>query len=451
MIVVIDVINHLMKEMNFRNIKKSASIVITLLSRRAGPARSGTGGGEGVTLLLLLISLSSFAQQSLAIDEAVKIALKNNQLIQSNEYKVEYFKELKKTSTDLGKFSATWMHGQYNSLLQDNNLQFNQSIPFPTVLSNQSKLGREQVIGAEKSLVVAKNELAYEVKSVYHQLLYQQAIKNLLLSQDSLYEDFFRASSLRYKTGESNLLEKTTAETQLKDSKNQASMNQSDIEIAKVRLQALLKYDATFNTIGILEKRKLPSSFDSVSLVLNPQLNYLQQQTTINKQAKVTERSRMLPDFNVGYFNQSLVGVQNINGLDQYFGADKRFQGFQLGVSFPLWFAPQVARSKAAAFAELESKKNADHFKTTLSGLFAQAQQELNKHLSSLDYYETNALKNASLILSQSSKAFKAGEISYIEYLQSLKIAIGIKSSYLNELNLYNQSILKIEFLMGVY
>jgi cobalt-zinc-cadmium resistance protein CzcA len=413
--------------------------------------RRGAEGKSIIILLLFLTSLSSFSQSAFTIDDAVKIALKNNQLIQSNEYKVEYFKELKKTSTDLGKLSATWMHGQYNSLYQDNNLQFNQSIPFPTVLNNQAKLGREQVIGAEKSLVVAKNELAFEVKSVYSQLLYQEAIQRLLLSQDSLYEDFFRASSLRYKTGESNLLEKTTAETQLKDSKNQASMNQSDIEIAKARLQALLKYDASFNTIGILEKRELPSSLDSVSIALNPQLSYLQQQTTIYKQAKVTERSRMLPDLNVGYFNQSLVGVQNINGQDQYFGADKRFQGFQLGVSFPLWFAPQVARSKAAVFVELESKKNADHFKTMLSGVLAQAQQELNKHLSSLDYYETSALKNATLILSQASKAFKAGEISYIEYLQSLKIAIGIKSGYLQELNLYNQSVLKIEFLMGTY
>ncbi len=390
-----------------------------------------------------------FAQNTLSLEEALNIALKNNELIQSAEFRVAYFRQLKKTSTDIGKFSATWMHGQYNSILQDNNLTFTQSIPFPTYISNQNKLGKAQAIGAEKNLMVVKNELAFQVKAAYYQLQYLKAFHLLLLSQDSLFEDFGRASSLRYKTGESNLLERATAESQLMDVKNQATLNLADIEIAKTHLQALLKYEESVSTADILEKRKLPQALDSVSFATNPQLNYLQHQTAISRQAKITERSRMLPDLTLGYFNQSLIGVQNINGQDQSFNAGNRFQGFQLGLSIPLWFAPQVARSKAAAFAELETKKNAEYFKTTLAGTFTQAQQELNKYLSSLNYYESSALKNANLILSQSKKSFKAGEIGYIEYLQSLKNAIAIKSSYLQLLNQYNQSVIKIEFLSG--
>ena len=235
------------------------------------------------------------------------------------------------------------------------------------------------------------------------------------------------------------------------DVKNQAALNLADIEIARTHLQALLKYEEPISAKGSLTKRELPLRFDAVSIVSNPQLNYLEQQTVINKQAKVTERSRMLPDLNLGYFNQSLIGVQNINGQDQYFDASKRFQGFQLGLSFPLWLAPQAARAKAAAFVELETKKNADYFKTILAGTFTQAQQELKKHTNSLIYYETSALKNANLILSQSKKSFRAGEIGYIEYLQSLKNAIAIKSNYLQVLNQYNQSVIKLEFLTGTF
>jgi len=341
------------------------------------------------------------------------------------------------------------MHGQYNSLYQDNNLTFTQSIPFPTVLSNQHRLGQEQVIGAAKNLSVVKNELAFQVKSSFYQLQYLEALRLLISSQDSLFEDFARASSIRYKTGESNLLEKTTAESQLMEVKNQAALNLADLEIAKTHLQALLKFETPVSAAGVLQKRGLPQVFDSISVAANPQLNYLQHQSVISRQAKITERSRMLPDLTIGYFNQSLIGTQNINGQDQTFNAGNRFQGFQLGVSIPLWFGPQAARSKAAAFAELETKKNAEHFKTTLAGTFAQAQQELNKFSSSLNYYESSALKNANLILTQSKKSFQAGEIGYIEYLQSLKNAIVIKSNYLQVLNQYNQSVIKIEFLTG--
>jgi cobalt-zinc-cadmium resistance protein CzcA len=44
-------------------------------------------------------------------------------------------------------------------------------------------------------------------------LQYLQTTKKQLKSLDSLYNDFVSASALRYKTGETNLLEKTTAET----------------------------------------------------------------------------------------------------------------------------------------------------------------------------------------------------------------------------------------------
>ena len=164
--------------------------------------------------ILLLLNASMVFGQRMSRDQAVQTALQNNQMIKSAEFQVEYFKQLKKAGTDIGKMSAVWMHGQYNSIYQDNNLVLTQSLPFPTALGAQVRLGKEQVIGSEKNLVMAQNSLVFEVKTAYEQLLYQEALKKLLLSQDSLYTDFAKASSSRYKAGESNLLEKTTAETQ---------------------------------------------------------------------------------------------------------------------------------------------------------------------------------------------------------------------------------------------
>ena len=407
-------------------------------------------GLKNLTYLLIgFVSTGAFAQQPVSLEQAVQTALQKNQLIKSAEYQVEYFRQVKKTSTDIGKLSAMWMHGQYNSLYQDNNLTFVQTLPFPALLGSQIQLGKEQVIGAQKGLVSAQNDLVYEVKSVYYQLLYLKELGNLLQSQDSLYEDFSRASSLRFKTGESNLLEKTTAETQLMEVRNQSRVNQADIQIAESRLQALLRNETPVIASDILKKRELPEALDTVSLGANPQLNYLRQQAAISQRARQVERNRLLPDISVGYFNQSLIGIQNINGLDRFFGPNKRFQGFELGLSMPLWFRPPVARAKAAAINEEILKKNADHFQTTLQGTYRQALQELDKNLSSFTYYESSALKNAELILIQARKAYRGGEIGYIEYLQSLRNAITIKSNYLQSLNQYNQSVVKIEFLLG--
>ncbi len=389
--------------------------------------------------------------QKLTLDQAVQSALQNNSGIKAAEYRIDYFKESKKTGSDIGKLSALWMHGQYNSLYQDNNLTLTQTIPFPGTIASQVKLGQEQVIGAQRNLSVQQNNLAFEVKTSYYQLLYQEALRKLLVRQDSLYADFAKASDVRYRTGESNLLEKTTAETQRLDAQNSLMMNGADIQISKTKLQALLKSDQLVDAADELKKRELPKELDSVSLQNNPDLKLLAQEVKVSQQLKRTERSRVAPDLMVGGFIQSLTGIQNINGQDIFFPRSKTFTGFQLGVAIPLWIKPNIARAKAASFQEESARKSAENFEVMLNGNYSQALRELDKNLASLNYYESSALKNADLILSQARKAFREGEIGYIEYLQALKSAIGIQSNYLNALNQYNQAVVKIEFLLGKY
>jgi heavy metal efflux system protein len=390
-------------------------------------------------------------QQLFSLEEAVQTALRKNQLIQSSEYEVEYYKELKKSSSDIGKTSAFWMHGQYNSIYQDNNFTVLQNLPFPTLISSQIQLGKEQITGAQKNVVNTQNDIAYEVRSAYYQYLYLDANKVLLQSLDSLYADFTKAASRKYTSGESNLLEKTTAETQWMEVRNQMRLNDADLQIASTRLQSLLRNDVPVVTSEVLARRPVPAELDTATLDRNPQLNYLQQQARISRSAKKVERNRLLPDIGIGYFNQSLTGVQNVNGQDLYYGRSKHFQGFELGLYIPLWFPPLVARSKAAAFHEEAAQKTAEHFKTSLQGMYSQALQELDKNQASLSYYEDSALKNATLILMQSRRSYKAGEISYTEYLQSIRNANAIKSNYLQSLNMYNQSVIRIEYLIGKF
>ncbi|HEV8513636.1 MAG TPA: TolC family protein, partial [Cyclobacteriaceae bacterium] len=279
----------------------------------------------------------------------------------------------------------------------------------------------------------------------------QEAQKKLLTAQDSLYTDFANASSIRFKTGESNLLEKTTAETQRLEIQNLQRQNLADIEISQARLKALLKSDSSVTAADELKKRAMPTEISGSQIQNNPDLKLINQEVTISQQFKRMEKSRIMPDLLVGGFIQSLTGVQNVDGTDVFFSRSKQFTGFQLGLAIPLWIKPNIARANAAAFQEESMRKKAEQYQITLTGNFEQALRELDKNTSSLNYYETSALQNANLILSQARKAFRAGEINYIEFLQSLKISLGIKSNYLQAINQYNQSIITLEYLLGKY
>lgn len=397
-------------------------------------------------LSLSLIGTTAHAQK-MSREEVVQTALKNNDRIKAAEFQTEQARQLKKTQADLGNFSATLMKGQYNTIQQDNNLTLTQSIPFPATLASQVKLGREQVLSAERNQVVTQNNLVYEVKHTYELLLYHNSLRQLLLSQDSLFTDFVRAATARYKAGEGTLLEKATAESQSLEIKNRLQQNEADISILQTRLQVLVK--STDMVTATDDFVKLTSAGGSVEN--NPTLLYELQQTNISKQVLRVERNKLLPNLEIGYFNQTLIGFQNTTGTEDFYDKNKRFQGFLVGVSFPLWAAPQVARSKAAQFQVQAAQKNADYAEATINQEFEQAQRELKKNAASLSFYETSALQNASLILSQASKAFRAGEIDYIEYLQSLRTAIEIKTNYLVALQQHNLSVIKIEFLTGSF
>lgn len=419
---------------------------------KIGKSKPNISVNVTVIVLLLLVPAFSNAQtgNGISLQQAIDGALKNNASVKAGNFEIDYSKALKKTSTDIGKTNVSLMYGQYNSINTDNNISVSQSIPFPTLFSSQSQLNKANIKGSELKLQLTQNELVNQVKSVYHYLEYLQAERNLLLSQDSIYTSFANASNSRFKAGENTLLEKTTAETQLMEIKNLLTQNQSNVLIYQSQLQALMNSKVPVQIeqkqIAKLELN-LPS--DSTAYAQNPYLLYMKQQIEISNKQKKVETAKVLPEFTLGYFNQSLVGYQNTNGTDTYYGASKRFTGFQVGVSIPLWIVPQTAKVKAAGLNQKVMESNFEQYQTNVQNQYSQYLQEYMQDKNTLEYYEKSAIPNAELIIKQADKGFKNGEIGYVEYLQSIRTALTIKSNHLSSLNQYNQSIIKLEFLLG--
>ncbi len=404
-------------------------------------------------LQIFLLSTASaapgFGQQSLSENEAINAALKNNLMVKSGEYSVAYERQLKAAAFDLGRTSVNWMHGQYNSILKDNNYTISQTIPFPSEIVSKAKLANAQIEGAAIQLTMTKNELVKAVRSLYHQLAFLNTLNRELFQQDSVYSRFVSATQVRFRVGESTLLEKTTAETQLMEIKNQLQQNISDQAIYQRQLQTLL--NTSEESVVGSELMKLSWSPPSRSVDLNPSLRLARQEITIAERMKKLERNRFFPDITVGYFTQSLIGFQEVNNAPVFFDKDQRFTGFQLGISFPLWFVPQQSRAKAMALNQEATQKRFEFVQLQLEGDLQKAQLELTKHENSLRYYEDGANQNADLLMRQAQRSFEAGEISYLEYLQAINQARIIKINYLEKLNLFNQAVIQLDYIIGTY
>ncbi|WP_018345108.1 CusA/CzcA family heavy metal efflux RND transporter [Cytophaga aurantiaca] len=403
-------------------------------------------------MVMLAMPLSSKAQQGreLSLEEAITMGIENNNAIKAAQYGIDYNTNLKGTASSIGKTNASLMYGQYNSYYNDNNFTITQSIPFPTNIHRQAQYYNETIKRAELTKQATENELRMQIKSSYYALQYAKAKDVFLKKQDSVYVLVLKSAELRLKTGETNVLEKATAESQLYEIRALIEQNNADIRIYENQLQTLLNTSESITSKGFLiDKRSLTLTSDSAAIQNNPALRYFGQQIKVSEASKKLEQAQLLPDLNIGYFNQSLYGSPDYRNPSASADASTRFQGVSVGVSFPLWIKPQLSKIKASETFINMAQSEYDLYQKNLEGQYNQAFQTYLKYRNSLEYYEKNALPIADIIMQNALKNYYSGNIGYIELSQGLSRTLAVQTNYLAVLQQYNQSIITIEFLIG--
>jgi cobalt-zinc-cadmium resistance protein CzcA len=384
------------------------------------------------------------------LHDAIQMALDSNLSVRSSVYSVEVQKALKGASWDLPKTAIDGQYGQFNSYTNDNSFTISQSFAFPSVYINQSRLANATVKSSEWQLKTSQLETATRVKQIYWQLAYLHSKQKLLIYQDSLFSGFRRGAELRAKVGETNRLEMITARSQSLEVKNQLQQLVADISILNRQLQTLLNVGfAIYPADTVLRRIDFVPNADNSVLTTNPSLGYIRQQVEISQFEKKLEQSRALPDFNIGYFSQTMQGTEEVNGLPRTFGTGDRFNGIQAGIAIPLWFSPYSSKAKAAKIKEQVANANAGYYTKSLQGNYQSLIDEYEKFRSSVDYYEKQAIPEANLIIDQSTRSYKAGALDYLDYVLSLGRALTIKQNYLDAINNFNQTIINIEFITG--
>ncbi|MCE6991051.1 CusA/CzcA family heavy metal efflux RND transporter [Dyadobacter sp. CY323] len=412
-------------------------------------------------LLLLISGGSLLASNSKAQDatnirkinlsQAIEEAISKNRQIKSGVYQVDFQKALQGTALDLGKTEFSWMGGQYNSKKFDNQFNVSQTFTHPKVTAKRKELLSEQVNGAQARMEVTKAELIRQIKSTYYTWVLADRKRDLLFQENVRAERFVKAAELRFKTGEANQLEYAVAQSEQGDIQARMIRNNGDRLNLQKQLQTLIfSAEPVEPDVDTLTKRSLAAiTVDSAGIASNPYLQFLSQQVIIDRKSTDVQRTGNLPGFSIGYFNQSLIGNQNINGNEVYYGSGKRFQGFQLGIGIPIFNGVNKARVRASELNEQIAQNQLELTRVQLNSSLEQALQTYQSASQSLDIYEKKTLVLADVIRVNAVKAYEAGEIGYVEFAQSLNRALGIKSTYLDLLDSYNQSVIEIEFLLN--
>ncbi len=397
--------------------------------------------GKVVALFLLFLSpLMIKAQENktdenyLTVDSAIRIAIENNANLNAKRLAVKQAESI----TSLNFEKTEFYYGYDENNIAENNEPLgiwgvNQSFKFPTIYFTQNSRNRANAEAEKQKYFLSETVLKREVSKTYYSIIYLKNVEKKYRFLDSLLAEFVTAAKMRYELGETNNLEYLTALTKKKEMEVLLAQTVQEINASCAELNSWLQTDSSY-LFPETELPKLEINFSDTAN--NPGLAYYKRALNAAEYEISLQKQNFLPDINLGFF----VGTNNAANAKKYYG-------FDVGVSVPLLFFGQASQVKYANLQKRITEENYKNYSKKLNAKIQSLFSKLKSYESSVNYYETAGRSLSRELLFNADKAYKSGEIDFLQYIQLVRNSVAIEMNYLNDLNKFNQTVLSLNYL----
>jgi len=412
---------------------------------------------KSYVFLLVLLAMHAIAYgqtaypvKELMLEKAIEMGLKNNPELKAasekiNAAKARFSSGISLPSPEVSLSYELIPSGKGFSEFEERTLEIKQSFDFPTkYFTKAAILNSEEEIELQK-YKSAELKLISEIKTAYYNLLAKKGNIKLAAENVEIMENFFSRAELRYRAGESSELERLTAKVQLNEARNNYEMLKNQLKSLYSELNRVIGCGPDFindealitDSLGYSNYKLSFNEIYNEAVHKNPQLKINSLVIEISKYNKTMAWSGLLPDISLSYLKQA-------NSISSsYYGAS-------IGITVPLWFMfkqkgeiQEAAANSIIAENELTAEKNA------LYARIKNCFNEYENYKKQIDLYMNELLPESNEIHRVALKSYEAGEISYVEYLQSKQALISTKSNYVNLLLSYNNIITELEQTSG--
>ena len=411
-------------------------VLFKLLDRKAGKKAKFKIHANATMILLLLSSSLVFSQKNNPeLDSLISKAQQNNKAIKAAQLQIDKTKANIKTAYSFDKTNIYYSYDQNNIAM--NNLPLKvfgvqQRFAFPTVYDAQKKLNSSEYDREKSNFEITKNRLSNEVAQTYNHIVYLNNQEKLYKYLDSLYQNFSKASDRRFELGETNYLEKITAQSKFRQIRTKLNQIDKDKAANQEHLQALIQSD---EKIVIKNDKLIPNLTLENNSNKGLYISYFEGITKTHQSNIKLQKQHYLPDINLEYFQGKN------NGLSQ------SLYGFQVGLAVPILFGGTKAKINVAKL-ELQSwEQQKQNEITKIDQLIAQKKNELIKHEEGIKYYTEYGEKLAKEIIKVGDMSYKHGEIDFFQYITSLENATTIQVDYLENVLQYNKTQIDLQYL----
>lgn len=387
-------------------------------------------------LFFLLIGIKVSAQISVTLDEAYSKAIVNNLDVKGAELRVNFQDRLKKSAVILDPLNISSDIGQIDTKDMDYEFSVSQTFRFPSFYKRQKQVLREEWQNSLVSVNLQKWQIKKELGLIFNNLNYLDKKKYLLEKMDSIYTQYFNRAELRLKKGETNLLEKATAEN-LKSQINIQLFNiKKDKEIVLQQLNLLIngkEYYTNKKEDFFVEK----INFSENDINNHWIIQQLEQQKNIEQARLGVEKSKLQPYFSLGYNN---IAKRETGEL-------MRLHNVSVGFNIPIFNSGQKAIIEGQKVNQLIAENNKQIGVRELKKQFVELNGNYEKLKSQVDYYQQKGLKNSEEIIKTANYQFYRGEINFLDWSILVNQALDIQNLYIDKVKELNDKTIELNSL----
>lgn len=401
-----------------------------------------------ILLTFLLGGTLPIKAQLLTIQDAVDQAIKNNAQINQMRAQLNQKKEEWRTQTGISAPEFSYLKEGINNKaadpFQEKRLTVSQSFDFPLTTAYRIKGLRDEEKAMEFSIQEEERKVKAGVKSRYIEVIYAIHLQKLRDQQLKLATELYNAVYTRFETGMGNGMDLTKAELQVAESNN-------DIDDARRQLHQA-RY-SLFNLMGLPpENQKYTIEFmdtlknEVVEISQITALSVLTEQPSYQSSVKELEasgyflkeaRSNILPDIRFNLYKQD-------------YGTGYHFNGFELGLSFPIWFPlEQKGKIKMNLARQEEIQWRQKEIRSGVKAQIEHAWHSYEVSRSTIKRYDETIRSKAEKLQTLTLSAYRLGEIDLLNLINAQQIYLNSQQRYLSALRDFYIQLVELERLLN--
>lgn len=392
-------------------------------------------------LLLPVICFSQSEESVLTVKDALNFALQNNPELNRVE------EQIRIQESDLG---LSWgiespelfyfKEGINGNSFSEKRYGISQSMQFPLTGYYQNRRAKSDVQRVEKLYEAELIRLRAEVKKAYTELAFSIKKIGLIERRMGLARELREIAQARLEAGESTELDLIQADIQYTQAQNdfrEAEQMKNEARYALFRVIGLdpeqQKYGVSFpDTLSYFDadisQKNVLQGLEEIPEIQSFQKNV----ESANRGVKVA-KSNYLPDLRADYYRQD-------------FGSGFEFDGFEIGVSVPLWFGlNQSNRVKQAKAVQRQAEWTVSEATLKVKERAENAWHRYETSRNTIISYREVIQSRATNLLELTREGYRLGELELLRVLEAQRTFLSAEEKYYQSLRNYYLQLIELE------